>query len=215
MKKNNKGLIVFLIVAIIACLTCGTLGAYENMKGNTSTSNNKKSDDYKVTYRYYVDQEEVDKMVSNDTLTQNNSEFEGSETQTALYTFERYTCTNNVKGEWDEEKWQFTPKLTANTTCRLYFQKNIHTVTLKASNGILPNKQETDELNVILNKNSIVNVLPKDGYEFDKVECTKSAKGSYNNETHDLTISEVTKDETVCTISFMKLMVSHKKLQKK
>ena len=41
-----------------------------------------------------------------------------------MYTFEKYECSNEVKGSWDNKKWKFTPDLTADSTCKLYFIKN-------------------------------------------------------------------------------------------
>lgn len=199
-KPKGKGIVITLILLIIICLICGTLGFLENKKPVTAEKPNKNKD-YKVTYRYYLDGEEVDEMIEQEFTEINNPSFEGATEKTPNYAFEKYTCTNNVLGEFDEEKWEFIPDLTANSTCRLYFIKTMHKVTFKASNGKLPNGTAEEEITVALDKESKINILGNDGYKFDKVECTNGVTTTYDENTKDLTVSNVKKDST-CSISF-------------
>lgn len=199
MKKRSNWLVIVLSLLIVICLACGTLGLYLNIKeDNPIESDNK---DYKVVYRYFIDGTEVNNEVKQEYLEENDPEFEGNIKKTALYSFERYTCTNDVEGTWDEEKWEFNPELTANTTCRLYFNKNIHEVTVKASNGKLPNNTLEQKINVEIDKEGIINIIPNDGYAFDKVSCTNEATAEFDASTKDLKIKNVKKD-SICTVSF-------------
>jgi len=202
-KKNKKGLIITLVGLIIICLICGTLGYLESTKTDKpkKEDNNKK---YEVTYKYYIDNKEVEELPEKEKLDIDNPNFEGTQTETLKYVYERFTCTNDVEGTWDEEKWEFKPKLTANTTCRLYFLQSVHKLKITAENGELPNKQKEQEYDVLLDEEKVVVIKPNEGYKYNsdvKVTCTNDAKAEYDETTNDLTITNVTKD-TTCTIPF-------------
>jgi len=200
MKKRSNGLVIVLSTLIVICLACGTLGLYFSMIED-KPKEEEDNKDYKVVYRYFIDGTEVNKEVKQDYLEEKDPEFEGNIKKIEMYSFDRYTCTNDVKGTWDEEKWEFKPELTANTTCRLYFNKNIHEVTVKASNGKLPNNTLEQKINVEIDKEGILNVIPNDGYAFDKVDCTNGSTAEFDSNTKDLKIKNVKKD-SICTISF-------------
>ena len=126
MKKNNIGVMVFLIILMVGCLICGTLGALENKthflspkEDNKNKDNEEQTDNFQVTYRYYLENEEVDTLPPKEKLDEET--VEETEIETYMYVFDRYLCNNNVTGTWDEETWTFNPVLTANATCRLYF----------------------------------------------------------------------------------------------
>lgn len=204
-RKKEKSILIILIFLIIICLICGTIGLLESKKVKTKIDK-EDMENYKITYRYYLDGEEIEEMPEQDYTELPNNNFEGSVEEVPNYTFERYACTKEVTGEFDEEEWEFVPNLTANATCRLYFLKTMHTVTVKASNGKLPSNNIEEEIIVQLNKDKTINVTPNDGYKYDEsdlrsVSCTNSTLGEYNKDTKDLKISNVTKD-SICTISF-------------
>lgn len=199
-KTNKKGVLIVLISLIIICLTCGTIGLLESKKGPEDRKPNKQ-EDYKIAYKYYIDNEEVTDMPELETTTEPDPDFEGAESTLPKYKFERYTCTNDVTGEFDEEKWEFKPNLTNNTTCRLYFLKTTHEVTVKVSNGKLPTNAPEEKVNVELESDGTINVIPNEGYKFEGVTCTNETTAEYNADTKDLKISNVTKDST-CSIAF-------------
>jgi len=207
-KKNKKGLIITLIGLIVICLACGTIGYLESSKSDKPKDKDK-NETYKVTYMYYIDNEKVEELPEKEELKVINPDFEGAEDDTLVYQFERAACTNtkepNETGTWDEEEWEFTPpKLSSNSTCRLYFLKSLHKITIKASNGELPNKENEQEFDALLNDETTIIVKPNEGYKYDneiKVSCTNGAKAEYDEATGDLKVTDVTKDST-CTIPF-------------
>lgn len=201
MKKKSNGIVIVLSSLMVICLACGMLGLYASMKPANKKPEEDKNKDFKVAYRYYLDGIEVNKMIEQEYIEENGAEFEGATTKKPAYSFEKYTCTNNVTGEWNEEKWEFKPNLTANATCRLYFLKNTHEVTIKVNNGKLPATLPEGKVKADLNKETKVNVLPNDGYQYDKVECTNEVIAEYDANTKDLKISNVKKD-SMCTVSF-------------
>ena len=201
MKKKSNGIVIVLSVLMVVCLACGMLGLYADIKPAKKEPEKNEGKDFKVAYRYYVDGVEVNKMVEQEYTEENGTEFEGAITKKPVYSFEKYTCTNNVTGEWDEENWEFKPKLTANATCRLYFLRNSHEVTIKVNNGKLPETLPDGKIKAELNTEAKVNVLPNDGYQYEKVECTNEVTAEYDVNTKDLKITNVKKD-SMCTVSF-------------
>lgn len=209
MKKKSNGVLIVLIILIIISLSGGIIGLLASMKDtSTKPSNNNDKKDYTITYKYYIDSEEVnkekidenkEKLIECD-LTKNPTCTSPTK-QEATIKFDKYTCTNNVKGEWDNTKWKFNPDLTANTTCRLYFSNLVHNIKVSVSNGTLPVDNPEGVLTSKVNENSTIVITPTEGYKFDKVECDNNAKAEFNIETNLLTISNVTKN-TTCNISF-------------
>lgn len=199
-KSKGKGAIITLILLIIICLICGTVGFLESKKDKTDNRENK-NENFQVTYRYYLDGEELEEPLKQEFTQVENPEFEGALTEIPNYKFDRYSCTKDVTGEWDEENWEFKPVLTANSTCRLYFVKTIHEVTFKANNGKLPSGNPEEKITAELDKEAKINIKPNDGYKFEKVECSNGVVAEFDDTTNDLTINNVKKD-SICTVSF-------------
>lgn len=209
MKKRSNGVLVIIIIMTILSLSGGIVGLLANMNQNTEKpKDDTKPENYEVTYRYYIDSEEVnkdkideskEKIIECDLVT-NPTCVPGTK-QDATIKFEKYTCTNNVKGEWNDENWEFTPDLTANTTCRLYFTNLIHDVKFTVANGTLPIDNPEGIVKNKLGEDSTIIITPTAGYKFDKVECDNNATAEFNQENNLLTVKNVTKN-TTCTISF-------------
>ena len=205
MKKKSNAIIYIILSLLTICLIGGVIGLMANKMNVKKEEENKGEEtqnvDYSVTYKYYIDDEEVENEVKQDTIEINSEEFEGAKETVEVYSFKEYRCTNNVEGTWNNEAWEFTPNLTSNTTCRLYFIKNLHNVTFTTINGILPNKAKEQIKTIVKGKTSTINILPVEGYKYDSVNCTNDTVTEYNEETNDLLIKEATKDSS-CTVSF-------------
>lgn len=210
MKKKQNGMIYFVAAMFIISLACGVIGLLQSINNKNKEKDNVGNTDYKVTYKYYVDEEEVTTEVTQQTVKFNSEEFEGVVEEKELYTFDKYNCTNNVIGSWDNENWKFTPVLTSDTTCRLYFTKNLHEVTINTINAKLPSNSTSEKYLIEKDKTKVINIIPTEGYKFDKVECNKKQSenslldlinSSYNEETKDLTLSNILYDD-VCSVSF-------------
>lgn len=208
MKKSSKGVLVIIIIMIILSLTGGIVGLLASM--NTPTTQPKddvKKEDYQITYKYYIDNTEVTKEQI-DASKETKTTCDETDTtciptiKPATIKYTNYSCTNNVKGEWQDSSWEFTPDLTANTTCKLYFESTVHNVKVTVSNGTLPADNIEGILENKVGETSTMIITPTLGYKFDKVECDDaSAKAEFNIETNTLSISNVTKN-TTCNISF-------------
>ena len=125
MKKNKTGTLYLLLTLIIISLAGGTIGLIANLNMEPSNpSDTNKDGTFKITYKYYVDDTEVSDIVKQEKIKIANENFEGVIDEKEMYTFEKYECSNDVKGSWNNENWEFTPDLTADSTCKLYFLKN-------------------------------------------------------------------------------------------
>lgn len=211
MKKKSNAVMYIVLLLMLISLAGGIVGFLIDKNGLLIKKPQEEiKKEYKVNYKYYLDDVEISEMVKNETLDVPNPEFEGAVDTKAKYSYDKYTCTNEVTGEWNEETWTFTPNLTADTTCRIYFVNNFHEVTLTSINSLLPNNTNTDKYLIHKDEQKVITIIPNDGYKFDevnKVECNKKEnneniiKTSYNNEKNELTISNVTVDDT-CTIYY-------------
>lgn len=56
-------------------------------------------------------------------INEKTTDENGVETINELYTFSRFTCTNDVTGDFDTKEWKFLPKNEEESTCELYFVK--------------------------------------------------------------------------------------------
>ena len=202
MKKKSNAFLYIVLFLFTVSLAGGVIGLMADKmvpeSENPATNN---SDDYKVTYKYYVDDVEVSTPVKQEEIEVTNEEFEGAVEKKELYSYDKYTCTNNVEGTWNNDTWEFTPNLTSNTTCRLYFVKNFHNVTVLAVNGVLADEVKQVTVNVEKDKNSQVDVSPIEGYKFTDGSCTNDIKTTYDQETKKLVITEAPKDG-MCTVTF-------------
>lgn len=202
MKKNKTGTLYLLLFLIIITLAGGIIGLIANLNMKPSNPNDTNKDGkFKVTYKYYVDNTETSNIVKQEKIKIANEEFEGVIDEKEMYTFEKYECSNEVKGSWNNEKWEFTPDLTADSTCKLYFLKNFHEVQITTSNALLPNNTNTQKVLVERNNTKTLNLLPTEGYKFGEAKCTEGANASYDVTTKDLVIGNVNKD-TKCDVSF-------------
>ncbi len=86
MRKKNKIIIILFITAILLCLICGIYGLLN------ARFNSNKNKEYTVQILYYLDED------------QKLNEIPKNNEDETLYRYDRYICTNKVKGKWDEEK---------------------------------------------------------------------------------------------------------------
>ena len=117
-----------------------------------------------------------------------------------LYTFSRFTCTNDVTGDFDTKEWKFLPKNEEESTCELYFVKAKYevTLTITGSNATL---DENNPKYVAREQDGQFIIKPTEGYVFDKTTCSDNKQTSWKKKKNTLTISSVTKDVS-CTVSF-------------
>ncbi len=188
MNKNKKGIIALLIILFLACLTCGFLGLFQNTKKEKTPETPK---EYVVNTIYYLDNVQVEEIPTN--------EFNEDGVQEIKYAFdfESTVCTNNVKWDWDEEKWTFTVNKTADSTCRVYFVNTKFDITVRVTGGTL----KTSDTVALRGEDHIVEIKPTAGYTYSNTVCANNEIGTWDEKTNKLTIASVLKT-TTCDVLF-------------
>ena len=201
----RKLMIVIISILIVACTALGIVGYLESKKEKDPSDNEK---DYKIEYKYYLDGVEVSEMPVNEKdenstdENEDNNDINNEEETLAMYSFEKYDCTNNVKGIWDNDLWQFSvPEKNSDATCVLYFVSNYFEVEIKANNGVVNELEALKDRKVKRGESITYNITPTEGYNFEKVECTNNATAEWNEENSTLTVSNVTKN-SVCEVTY-------------
>ena len=201
----KKLMIVIISILIVVCTALGIIGYLESKKEKDPSDNEK---DYKIEYKYYLDGVEVSEMPVNEEYenttdsNEGNNDTNNEEETLAMYSFEKYDCTNNVKGIWDNDLWQFSvPEKNSDATCVLYFISNYFEVEIKANNGVVNELEALKDRKVKRGESIIYNITPTEGYNFEKVECTNNATAEWNEENSTLTVSNVTKN-SVCEVTY-------------
>mgnify|MGYP007100266047 FL=1 len=73
MKKKSNALVYILLFLITICLAGGIVGLMAKKSGiNNNTNSKKDPKDFKITYKYYLDGEEVNEMVKQDKIQVEN-----------------------------------------------------------------------------------------------------------------------------------------------
>ena len=194
---KRKGLIIFITMLSILCIGAGVLG-YIQSKKQTDVDKPVDNKD-KIKYVYYLDGEEVTKdKVSNLVTTYDESTSSMIENKTSDVIFSNFSCTNNLSGSFDTEKWEFIPNEDKISTCSLYFNNSSYEVTLTITNGELePNQSDK----VAREKNGIFKIKPYEGYEFDSVTCSNNKEATWDKDNNILTINAITED-VACKVVF-------------
>ncbi len=209
MKNNSKVIMYLLVILIVGCLAAGGLGYSRSLttksndpgSGNNNDNNGGKTKEYNVNYKYYLDGIEVEEEVKDEKEKTDSENFEGASESKRLYSFDKYSCSNEVKGTWNDEEWKFTPVLTADATCRLYFIKNTHEVKVIGVNATLKDNADNEIVKVEKDLETKVNLKPTAGYKYASHDCSNRTEASYDAEKNILTIKSAPKDSE-CTVSF-------------
>ena len=203
MKKKSNAIIYILVIMLVLCLAAGGVGYYKSISSNEPASNNKNNNkkEYKVTYKYYLDGIETSEEVKDETEQVASTEFEGAVENKRLYSFDKYTCTNEVEGTWDDTNWKFTPTLTADTTCRLYFIRNTHEVKVTLINASFPGDKKEATVKVEKDKEVEVTITPSAGYKYTNTDCSNRTETEYDVEKSILKIKSATKNSE-CVVTY-------------
>lgn len=196
MKKSAISTMITIIVLEILSIAGGVVGFLESKK-QPNEQKPKDNKNYEITYKYYIDNVAAKNMPENSTV-----ETGEDDTEETVYSFERYVCTNDVQGEFNVQEWKFTPNVTADSTCKLYFVSNFFEVTVNVTNGKLNELSATNNKKVKKGESLTYDITPNEGYEYNATSsCSNGATATWNAETNKLTVSNVTA-ETKCEIKY-------------
>ena len=147
-----------------------------------------------ITYKYYIEDEEVQNMPQNKIITNED----GTTTIDELYIYKKYSCTNNLNGNFDKENWKFIPEKEVKETCSLYFVKSKYNVKINLNNAI---EDETNSNIIKREENAVFKIIPNEGYIFKDVLCTNNKEATWNEKNNTLTLDVVMQD-TECNLNF-------------
>ncbi len=190
---KNKGFFVFLLLLFLISAGGAGLGYYYNGKRG-ETVKPPVPEKVKIAYLYYLEDKQQETMPVNETTTDE----EGNVTTEKKYSFLKFSCTNDLTGEFNEEEWKFTPAEEKDSTCSLYFVNSSYSVDFTVVNGVVSennpktvNREETGEFVI----------TPSEGYEFKEAVCSNGKESTWNAKTNTLTINAVTED-LICKVNF-------------
>lgn len=194
--KTRKLIIIMCIICIIFIIL-GIIGLI--LINNEETNKIKpieKPQQNGIVYKYFLENEEVDQMPQNKTITKED----GTTTTEELYIYKKYSCTNNLNGEFNKEEWKFIPEKETKDTCSIYFVKAKYNVKLNLTNAM---EDETNSNTINREENAIFKIIPNDGYIFKDVSCTNNKEATWNDKNNTLTLDVVMQD-TECNVNFEK-----------
>lgn len=190
---KSKGLKIILVFLILLTGSCGAIGYVESKK----VENNKPNEvENKITYEYYLEDElQQDMPINTPNATDENGNAIVNE---PTYQFSRFTCTNDLTGDFDVDNWKFIPKENKTSTCKLYFVKTNYSVTLTITNGV----EDENNLKVIQReKDGKFIIKPNEGYVYKSATCSDNKEGAWDESTNTFTLNAIMKDIT-CKIDF-------------
>lgn len=191
---KNKGIIFLLFLLFIICAGGGGVGYYKSKMAPSTPTKPPVIDKVKVAYLYYLEDEKVDAMPTNETIIDEN----GVETKEINYKFLKYSCTNDLSGDFDEESWTFVPATEKDSTCSLYFVKTKYSVTLTVVNGTV---SENNPEFVMREETGEFAITPHEGYEYKDAVCSDDKEVTWDAKRNVLVVSAVTKD-VMCKVNF-------------
>lgn len=190
---KSKGLKIILILLVLLTGSMGVIGYMQSKKQQTNKPNEETN---KITYEYYLEDELQETMPIN---TPNATDENGNNiVNEPTYQFSRFTCTNDLTGDFDVDNWKFIPKENKTSTCKIYFVKTNYAVTLTITNGI---EDENNPKTIQREKDGKFILKPNEGYIFKTAVCSDNKEGAWDESTNTFTLNAIMKDIT-CKIDF-------------
>lgn len=170
------------VICGVLCVFCAALGLFGFFVSQSTPTNT----DYKIDYIYNIDDSRVNTMPEN----------------IGMYTFDNYYCTNGVQGSWNESEWKFTPSLTDNTTCELYFKTKTFEVKIDFENSVVEGEEFSGTKIVKKGESLTFYVTPNEGHGFSSVKCSNNETATYDKDTKKLIIGPFNTGST-CVANFI------------
>ena len=189
----RKFLIIILSVLFVICSTCAGIGIYYK-HFVTEVIPTPPPKQKEVTYKYFLEDVEQLNMPFNEISIDENGEHKISDT----YLFSKYSCSNNLTGNFDKVKWEFIPDKIIDSECELYFVKSRYSVEVNVTNGTL---DENNSTTVDRQTDGVFKITPNDGYSFADYSCSNNKIAKWDQSASTFTISSVMSD-VACNVNF-------------
>ena len=178
----RKVLLTFLSLLFVCSTTGAVIGYKKNQERNKPIEEPIKKE---ITINYYLEDVLVEEMPS--------KKIDDTE-----ILFDKFSCTNDINGAFDEEKWIFTTNENVEGTCKLYFVKSKYKITITPSNAV---SDENNPQYINRNENGSFIVTPNEGYKYADVICSNNKEAHWDESTNTLSINSITSD-IACTMNF-------------
>lgn len=194
---KNKIIIIILSILFIISTSLGILGLIlKNEPPEKKPISNKNQNQEKITYTYYLENEEVKNIPTNQIIYNDD----GTTELDVKYIFKKHSCTEGLSGTFNNSTWKFD---LSNTTtnkgnCSLYFVNSKYNVSFTLKNAI-----ESPENNLIIEreKDGIFKFIPNEGYVYSEATCSNNKVPQWDDKNNTLTINAIMSDVS-CDINF-------------
>ncbi len=202
---KNKGLLIIFIILFLLSSASAGIGYYEHTKSKPEKPNIGNTTEAKITYKYYLEDEEVQEMPGAEKILDEL----GNETDKYKYKFSLVRCVDaTVSGQFNEEEWKFVPNVEKDTTCNLFFVNSTYEVTLTVTNG---KADDNNPKYIEREKDGEFKIIPSEGYKFSEVQCSDEKSATWNEQNNTLTINAIMKNvacKVVFTVKELKMDVT-------
>ena len=198
---KRKGIKIVLAILLVITTSCGIVGYLQSKKIASKPNDDIKNEPTaQIIYEYYLEEQLVDKSLFDLPITTPSDETaQPTETRDTLYEFAKFSCTNEITGEFDKTKWEFVPTVLKDGTCKLYFVKSKYEITLEAgSNAIV---SEENPKYIAREQDGTFIITPNEGYKFESALCSDNKEVTWQEENNSLLIKAVT-DDIACKLVF-------------
>lgn len=192
---KNKGMFVFLLLMFLIATAGGVIGLIESKKAKPETPTPEEKG--QVTYKYYLEGEEVQEMPVNEKTVDAN----GVETVNELYKLSEQHCTNGVTGTFDEKEWKFTVDKEIDSVCELRFVQSKYEVTLTLVNSSDATLDPNNLKYIERDQDGVFVITPTEGYGFVKADCSDNKSYKWDETKNTLTLETINKD-VACKVIF-------------
>lgn len=213
---KRKGVFVILLFLFIICGAGAVIGYLESKKETKKPVENEVKGNIKYVY-YLDDVEDVEglltKKASEEPIDGEPGEVDPNEIPVEpeklsdKYVFVDYNCTNDFKGEFDIEKWEFVPSSDnpkdKDSTCKLYFNKSMYQVSFTITKG-----EAKEPVFVKRGEDGIFEIKPNEGHEKNTLTCGNK-EATWDEVNNKLIVNAITSD-LQCQISFKEKMLTMK-----
>lgn len=194
---KNKIIITILSILFLITTSLGIWGFILNNKSNSNKPTpSEKPQNEKITYTYYLENEEVESIPTNQIIYNED----GTTELDVKYIFKKHNCTEGLNGTFNSNTWKFdlSDTTTNKGNCSLYFVNSKYNVTFTLKNAI-----ESEENNSVIEreKDGIFKFIPNDGYVYSEATCSNNKVPQWDEKNNILTINAIMSDVN-CEVTF-------------
>ena len=162
---------------------------------NASLNTKNETKDENIVFRYFLEDEEVQKIPLNEKVINPKT---GLEEVNILYKYDGIKCSEGVKASFNETDWKIDIIENGKGTCDVTFYKAKYDMSFIVLNGV---EDENNPKTVDRYRDGEFIIKPNEGYEYSESQCSNDKVASYDKTTSTLKLSAVNSD-LACKVTF-------------